>query len=81
MLFRSTYARRVADLEGVRRAALVAVTFRAAKVGMSEVAAELAAAPLRNPYNNRPFEWDAKNRDILFRGLELGKRGEHRIHY
>jgi hypothetical protein len=76
-----TYARRVADLEGVRRAALVAVTFRAAKVGMPEVAAELAAVPLRNPYNNRPFEWDGKNRDILFRGLELGERGEHRIHY
>ena len=76
-----TYARRVADLEGVRRAALVAVTFRAANTGMSEVAAELADTPLRNPYNNRPFEWDGKNRDILFRGLELGERREHRIHY
>lgn len=76
-----TYARRVADLEGVRRAALVAVTFRAARVGMSEVAVELAAAPLRNPYNNRPFEWDGKNHAILFRGLELGERGERRIQY
>jgi hypothetical protein len=60
---------------------LEAVTFRAAKVGISEVAAALAAAPLRNPYNNRPFEWDGKNRDILFRGLELGERGVHRIRY
>jgi hypothetical protein len=59
----------------------MAVTFREAKVGMSEVAAELAAASLRNPYNNRPFEWDGKNRDILFRGLELGEHREHRIHY
>jgi len=35
VLFFGTYARRVADLEGVRRAALVAVTSRAAKVGIA----------------------------------------------
>jgi hypothetical protein len=76
-----TYARRVADLEGVRRAALLAVTLRAANIGVPEVAAALTSAALRDPYNNRPFEWDEKGRAIVFRGLEVGERGEHRIQY
>jgi hypothetical protein len=75
------YARRVADVEGVRRAALVAVTLRSANVDPSNVAAALAASPLRDPYTDQPFEWNEKDGVIVFRGLELGKRAEHRIRY
>jgi hypothetical protein len=77
----TTYARRVADLEGVRRAALLAVTLRAENVGMSEVGATLNASPLHEPYHNRPFEWDQKEGAIVFRGLEIGERSVHRIYY
>jgi hypothetical protein len=75
------YARRVTDIEGVRRAALVAITLHAANVDDANVAAALAAASLRDPYTNRPFEWDEKDGAIVFRGLELSERAEHRIRY
>jgi hypothetical protein len=53
------YARRVADVEGVRRAALVAVTLRSEKVEPSNVSAALAASSLRDPYTDRnaPVAW------------------------
>jgi len=66
-----TYARRVADLEGVRRAALVVVTFRAANTGASEVAAELAATPMRNPYNNRPLNGTGRTATSCFAAWSL----------
>jgi len=75
------YARRVGDLEGVRRAAVAAVTLRAANVQAAGVAAALAASQLRGPYDNQPFEWDQKHSAIVFRGLELSERAEHRILY
>jgi hypothetical protein len=76
-----TYARRVGDLEGVRRAALLAVTLRAANVGSGEAGAALRASALRDPYRDKPFEWDGKEAAIIFRGLEIGERSVHRIYY
>lgn len=73
------YARRVADLEGVRRAALAVVTLR--DVAPPDLAAALAASALRNPYDDQPLRWDAENRAIVFVGLEPGERGEHRFYY
>jgi len=75
------YARRVADLEGVRRAAFVSVTLRAANVRAPEVNAALNANALREPYHNRPFESDENEGVIIFRGLEIGERSTHRILY
>lgn len=75
------YARRVADLEGARRAALATVTLRGAATPPAEVAAALAASPLRNPYDDQPLRWDAEDRAIVFVGLEPGERGEHRFFY
>ena len=71
------YARRVADLEGIRRAALATVMLRDAETAT----AELAASPLRNPYDDQPLRWDAEDRAIVFLGLEPGERGEHRFYY
>jgi hypothetical protein len=76
-----TYARRVGDVEGVRRAALLAVTLRAANVGSGEAGAALRASALRDPYRDKPFEWDGKEAAIIFRGLEIGERSVHRIYY
>ena len=75
------YARRVSDVEGVRRAALAAVTLHAANVDPTNVAAALAASPLRDPYTDRPFEWKENDGAIVFRGLGLSERAEHRIRY
>lgn len=76
-----SYAARVNDIEGVRQAALAAVRLRERNVPPSEVAAALGTAPFRNPYNDRPFAWDAGQGAIVFTGLQPGPRGEHRIEY
>jgi hypothetical protein len=77
----SDYARRVADLEGTRRAALAAAALRAASTTASDVAPALAASPFRNPFDDQPLRWDESGRAILFVGLEHGARGEHRLYY
>jgi len=76
-----TYARRFADLEGVRRAALLSVTLRAENVRATELNAALSASALREPYHNRPFESDANAGAVVFRGLTIGERSVHRIYY
>jgi hypothetical protein len=75
------YGARVADIEGVRRAALTAGTLRAAKVQVGSVEQALIVSELKNPYDERPFEWAATASAIRFRGLQQGARGEHLLHY
>jgi hypothetical protein len=77
----SQYPARVADIEGVRRATLAAFELRAASVPSDDVAEALKKSEHRNPYNNEPFEWDAEAKAIVFKGLEAGERGVHRIYY
>ena len=77
----TSYAVRVGDIEGVRRAALTAARLRAASVGPDDAPAALANAEQRDPYTDRPFEWDGQRRAIVFRGLTPGERGEHPIYY
>lgn len=75
------YGARVADIEGVRRAALTAVTLRAANVQVENVGQALATSGLNNPYDGRPLEWAATESAIRFRGLQAGERGEHLLPY
>lgn len=75
------YAARVADLEGLRRIALLAAKLRAKGVDAAGVPQKLLQAELRNPYTNEPFEWDAEARAMVFRGLERTSRGRHAIVY
>jgi hypothetical protein len=75
----AAYARRVADLEGIRRAAVA--TLLARRVPLAEVEATLATSSLRNPYDDRPLRWDANEGAVVFSGLEPGERGEHRFYY
>jgi hypothetical protein len=75
------YGARVADIEGVRRAALAAATLRAANVQVESVGQALATSELTNPYDGRPFEWVATESAIRFRGLQAGERGEHLLPY
>jgi hypothetical protein len=76
-----SYARRVADLEGIRRAALAVVTLRAEQPPTSDVTPALAASQLRNPYDDQPLRWDQSDQAVVFVGLEPGERGEHRFYY
>lgn len=75
------YGARVADIEGVRRAALAAATLRAANVQLENVEQALTMSELKDPYGERPFEWAATESAIRFRGLQEGERGEHLLHY
>lgn len=77
----STYAARLADLEGARRAAVLTVELRSAGAAADQLAERLAAAELRNPYDDKPFGWDAGERSITFTGLATGERGRSRFVY
>ena len=77
----SPYAFRVADIEGVRRAALLAVELRANNVPQRDLASELAASDHRNPYTGAAFSWDDASGSIVFRGLEPYERAAHKIMY
>jgi hypothetical protein len=75
------YAAQGADIEGVRRAALLAATLRAAGIEAEGLPAAVANAELRDPYTDRPFDWDAIDSAIVFRGLGPGAHGRHRLYY
>ena len=60
---------RVAVIEGVRRAALTAVTLRAANVKEQDVPAAVRETALRNPYDDHALEWNETLRAIVFHGL------------
>jgi hypothetical protein len=77
----TSYYVRVGDIEGVRRAALTAALLRSSGVAVEDVAAALGNAEQRNPYTHQPFAWDDKLGAIVFRGLQSGERGAHRIYY
>lgn len=77
----TAYAARVADLEGIRRAALLATTLRAESIAESQLTARLTSSPLRDPYNDEPFEWDERAHAIVFTGLENSDRGRHALLY
>jgi hypothetical protein len=77
----SSYAVRVADIEGVRRAALAAMTLRAAQVDPADVDRALETSEFRNPYHGRPFTWSAQDSAICFVGLTPGERGVHLLYY
>lgn len=77
----TSYAARVADLEGIRRSALLAVELRIQGITVGQAPQKLTAAALRDPYRGEPFGWDEPANAIVFIGLERGERGRHPILY
>jgi len=75
------YAARVADLEGIRRAAVLLASLRFDGVTISEVPNEIAASAINNPYTGLAFSWDESEKVIIFQGLEKHERGMHHIPY
>lgn len=66
-----------ADLEGHRRAALLVATLRGAGIRSEDMAAAVRDAPLRSPYDDAAFEWDAAGGAVVFRGLGKADRRRH----
>lgn len=62
------YPARLGDIEGMRRAALLALQLRNRSVAPQQVAEELLRADLRHPYHQEPFEWDANEEAVVFVG-------------
>lgn len=77
----SAYAARVADIEGVRRAAVLANNLRSRGVTAEQMATALEESDIRTPYSNTPFEWDSAQRSIVFTGLQTGERGRYAVLY
>jgi hypothetical protein len=71
------YSPRVVDIEGVRRAALLTSELRSRGVGAAQLAAELPASAIRDPYTGEPLGWDAQKGALTFTGLERLPRGLH----
>lgn len=72
----STYAAAVADLEGVRRIALLSAQLRQQGLHPQQVASKLSDAVNPGPYG-KPLRWDASEQAIVFTGLLPGERGRY----
>ncbi len=64
------YILRAASVEGMRRAALLAVQLHAGGIAPEAAGEAVASAELRDPYTDKPFEWNAGRRSVIFTALE-----------
>lgn len=76
-----TYGLRVADLEAVRRAALLAAQLRNENVPPAQVPQRIASASLRSPYTGAPFGWDAGKRALIVGTLQPAPDGPLTVPY
>ncbi|MDJ0939287.1 MAG: hypothetical protein QNJ00_05955 [Woeseiaceae bacterium] len=77
----SSYAVRVSDLEGIRRAALLVAELRADGVTANDVVQRMLVSEIVHPYTNEPFAWDDSG-VMVFKGLEPHEdRSRHELIY
>jgi hypothetical protein len=74
-------AARFADIEGVRRAALLTAELRSRGVNGAGVPAAPAAPQSTQTYTREPFGWDAGAGEIVFVGIDPTRRGRHGFWY
>ena len=77
----SSYAVRVSDLEGIRRAAFLAAVLRAQGISKDEVVQSLLVSDFVDPYTNEPLQWHDETGAIVFHGLEPLDRATHEIFF
>lgn len=77
----AAYPPRIADVEGVRRAAVLTTELRAHQVLQQNISTELSASEMRTPYTDEAFTWSAEEQAIVFVGLQPGERGRHAFKY
>lgn len=76
-----SYFARTADLEGVRRAAVVTTLMREQQVAPEDVAAYLEESKYRDPYTDEPFDWDEAAREVRFDGLRDDRYDVYQVPY
>lgn len=64
------YVLRTASIEGVRRAALLAFQLHANGVAPDAIGSLVSQSDLRDPYTEKPFEWNAERRSLTFTAPE-----------
>ena len=64
------YTLRTASVEGTRRAALLAFQLHANGVAPEAVGTLVAQSDLRDPYTDKPFEWNPERHSVIFTGPE-----------
>jgi hypothetical protein len=64
------YVLRAASIEGVRRAALLAFQLHANGAAAEAIGSLVSQSDLRDPYTEKPFEWNAERRSVAFTGPE-----------
>jgi hypothetical protein len=69
----TTYGFRVANLEGMRRLALLAAQLRSSGAKGNDVADGLRTSDLRDPYFDQEFAWDQSNNSLAFHRTLEGK--------
>ena len=79
--FDISWITRTADLEGVRRAAVVTTLMREQQIEPEDVAGFLEESEYRNPYSDDPFDWDANAQDVTFDGLREDRYDVYKIQY
>jgi hypothetical protein len=77
----ANYGARVADLEGVRRAALLAADLRGLRAAPSLAGTMIPLAAARDPYTGGPFVWTAEPATVSFTGLARGAQARHDFPY
>ncbi|MEN7344318.1 MAG: hypothetical protein AAAFM81_15305 [Pseudomonadota bacterium] len=77
----SSYAVRVSDLEGVRRAALLTANMRGVGVSNADASTYISANEIVDPYTDGSFEWQEEIQSIIFYGLEPNERATHKFIY
>lgn len=76
------YPLRVGSLEGMRRAALLTAQLRARGVPLDQMAAEVRDAGLRNPFDDKPFEWSVEEQAVVYVGPDAERdRKRHPYFY
>jgi hypothetical protein len=75
------HAVQVSDLEGLRRATLLASEMRAAGISDGRGAVLLAPPELHDPYTGEAFLWEGETGALLFEGLDRRATRVHRIWY
>ncbi|MDQ8022411.1 MAG: hypothetical protein REI94_11270 [Moraxellaceae bacterium] len=75
------YATNVANLEGLRRASLLAARLRATSDDVEQARQALNTPDLFNPYSTGPMEWRPAERMVAFVGLTSGDQEIHSFSY
>jgi hypothetical protein len=75
------YAPRIAAVEAWRRAALTTAELREHGTPLAQVPDALERAPLRNPFDGKPFAWSTEEQAVVYQGTEDQSRGRRRQVY